>query len=108
MATRPYRNPRIQFVPSDSVHGVVRELSALSGKSRSMIVSELMDEMEPVLTSQVEAFRKIAAAPEQAQALIDAYAAKSVADIGQAVMQFHSDADGRTVEGKKAKSRGVR
>jgi hypothetical protein len=88
MATRPTKNPRIAFVPSDAVHALVRELSEASGESRAAIVSSLMDDVEPVIRGQLEAFRKIAARPEEARQHIQDLANETTAKIAQAMLDL--------------------
>jgi len=88
MATRPTKNPRIAFVPSDRLDAVIRELSEASGKSRASIVSGLMDEIAPVLQGQLDAFRKIAAQPDEAKKIIEGYANEGMAQIAQAQLDL--------------------
>jgi hypothetical protein len=85
MATK---NPRIQFVPSDVVHALVRRLAAASGQSRASIVSELMDDIAPVIQGQLEALEKIAARPDEVRAHVEALTASSEAQIAQLRMEF--------------------
>jgi hypothetical protein len=88
MATRPTKNPRIAFVPSDGVRDVVARLSKLSGESRAAIVSGFMDEIEPVIRGQIEAFEKIAARPEEARQFVEDYANQATATIAQAMLDL--------------------
>jgi hypothetical protein len=85
MATK---NPRIAFVPSDEVLRLVSQLAGVSGQSKASIVSELMDDLAPVVLGQLEAFRAIAAKPEKVRQHVEALAAESIAQIGQATMAF--------------------
>jgi hypothetical protein len=82
------KNPRIAFVPSDAVQSLVQRLSDLSGESRAGIVSGFMDEIEPVIRGQIEAFEKIAARPEHARQQIEDYANAATATIAQAVLDL--------------------
>jgi len=88
MATRPTKNPRIAFVPSDAVHALVGELAETSGKSRASIVSELMDDIAPVIQGQLDAMRKIANRPEEAREHIRDLANESLATIAQVQMDL--------------------
>jgi hypothetical protein len=88
MAYRKTKNPRISFVPSDAVEALVKELADASGVSRASIVAELMGEMEPVIRGQIEAFRKIAARPEEARQHIQDLANATTANIAQAMLDL--------------------
>lgn len=88
MAVRPTKNPRIAFVPSDAVHAIVRELSNLSGESRAAIVSGYMDELEPVIRGQLEAFRKIADHPQEVREYVKDLADSARAKIAQAELDL--------------------
>ena len=88
MAARPTKNPRIAFVPSDQVHALVRRLSEASGQSRASIVSELMDDIAPVIQGQLEAFERIAARPDQAREHVQAFANEATAMIAQAMLDL--------------------
>jgi uncharacterized protein YbjQ (UPF0145 family) len=103
MTNRPTKNPRIAFVPSDAVHALVGQLSELSGESRAGIVSDFMDQMEPVIRGQIEAFRKIAARPEEARQYVQDLANESTAMIAQAVLDLDKPKQKR---GRKPKDRG--
>jgi cytochrome P450 len=63
-------------------------MSKLSGQSRAAIVSGFMDEIEPVIRGQVEAFQKIAARPEESRQLIEEYANQATATIAQALLDL--------------------
>lgn len=108
MATRPTKNPRIAFVPSDAVHALMEQVSKLSGQSKASIVSELMDEIAPVVQGQIDALKSLAASPEKARQYVQDYAAKATADIAQISMDFAASEDARTVEGQKARRRAAR
>lgn len=88
MASRKTKNPRISFVPSDEVLRLVSDLAGVSGQSMASIVAELMNDLAPVLSQQLEAFRAIASRPEEARSHIEALAAQSVAQINQLAMEF--------------------
>ena len=88
MAARPTKNPRIAFVPSDVVHALVRRVSDMSGKSRASIVAEILDDVAPVLQGQLDAMEKIAGKPEEARALVAAYANEAIATIAQAQLDL--------------------
>lgn len=102
MATRPTKNPRIAFVPSDAVHKLVRELSESSGESRAAIVSGLMDELEPVIRGQLEAFRRIAARPEETRQHIQELANESMAKIAQVQLDLEEPKQPRKRRGANA------
>ncbi len=79
---------RISFVPSEAVEELMAELSEISGESKASIVAGYMDEIVPVIRGQLEAFQKIAAAPEEARQHIQHLANESTAMIAQAVLDL--------------------
>jgi hypothetical protein len=97
------KNPRIAFVPSDAVQALVERLSELSGESRAGIVAGFMDEIEPVIRGQIEAFEKIASRPEEARQQVVEYANEAAAMIAQAVLDLDKPKQKR---GRKPKNQG--
>lgn len=108
MATRPTKNPRIAFVPSDAVHALMEQVSKLSGQSKASLISELMDEVAPVIQGQIDALTALAASPGKAKEYVQDYAMKAMHDIAQTSMDFSASEDARTVEGQKARRRAAR
>ena len=89
MAThRKTVRPRVSFVPTAQVAELLNELSELSGQSKASIASEMLDEVAPVIRGQLEALRKVAAAPEQARQHVQDYAMRAVQEIAQTVLAF--------------------
>lgn len=105
MATRVQR---VAFVPSPHVRALLEEVSALSGQSMGSLVSEMMDEVAPVVRGQLDALKSLAANPEKARQYVQDYATQAVHDIAQISMDFAASEDARTVEGKKARRRAAR
>lgn len=107
MPARKTKNPRIQFVPSDELLALVKRISDISGQSRASICAEILDEVVPVLRQQLDAFEKLAAAPEQARELLARQAADAHRDIDAAVAAaMQRDLDLPHVDGRK--KRGAR
>ncbi len=88
MAYRKTKNLRISFVPSDEVNALVVELAVAADQSRASIVAGLMDEIAPVIRGQLEAFRKIAARPDEARQYVQELANQSMATIAQATLDL--------------------
>lgn len=78
----------VRFRPSEETIAVVDEIAALSGRSRSAIMSDLMDEVAPVLRAQFEAMRRVAETPERAAEVIANLAEEGRAKIAQAELEF--------------------
>lgn len=88
MASRKTKNPRISFVPSDEVLKLVSKLSELSGESKAGIVSELMDDIAPVVAQQIDTFTAMLAKPEKAREHLLELARQQHAAIDQVAMEF--------------------
>lgn len=88
MGKHKTKNPRIAFVPSDHVLALVTKLSQVSGQPKASIVSELMDDIAPVLSQQIEVFSAMLSKPEKAREHLVALAAQATAQIDQVVMEF--------------------
>jgi len=102
------RVPRISITPSGDLRALLEELASLSGQSLSSVAVELLDEIVPVMRGQLEAMKKIAAAPDKARELMQDYAARGTLEIAQTMIQFEEHLDSRTVEGKRQKRRAAR
>ena len=118
----PSSRKRLQLTLSDEAWALIEEVHALTGTPKSAIVSELLDEILPAISAQLEALRKLSAAPREAQALINEFAeeafgklAQSQLDLEEALTKHEKSqqalplesADGRTVKGRRLK-KGVR
>jgi hypothetical protein len=108
MATRPTKNPRVAFVPSDAVHALLIKVSELSGQSKASVVSELMDEVAPVVQGQIDALLALKATPERAKQFVQDYAMRAMSEIAQTSIDFAASEDARTVEAQKSRRRSAR
>jgi hypothetical protein len=88
MAYRKTRNPRIAFVPSDEVLGILKELRELSGHTLAWHVGDMLTDLVPLYRGQIDAMRKIANRPEEAREYIRDMANESIATILQTVMDL--------------------
>ena len=79
---------RIQVTPSIEARAVLDELAMLTGKSRSFLVADILQEALPALQTVIDAVKTIQAKPEAAKALIDDYASRSIQSINQAQIAF--------------------
>jgi hypothetical protein len=77
-------------------------------QSKASIVSELMDEVAPVMIGQLSALDALEATPELAKQHVQQYATDAIGFIAQTNMDFAASEDARTVEGQKARRRAAR
>lgn len=119
----PTNRKRLQLTLSDEAWALVEEVHGLTGAPKSAIVSELLDEILPVLGTQIQALRMLSSAPRQAQALMKDFADDALGKLAQAHLEMdealtkHEEkaqqalplesTDGRTVKGRRLK-KGVR
>ncbi len=88
MTYRRTRNPRIAFVSSDDVAALLIELSELSGETKASLVGAMLEDLVPVYRGQIEAMRKIANRPQDAQEHIRDLANQASTTIAQAVLDL--------------------
>ena len=105
MATR---NKRVQVALSDETARLVDELHAMSGQSKSSIISELLDQVAPALQTTLEALRLLQDRPREAQRLLKNFTHSAIATVTQASLDLDASIDKRTVKGKRAKKGGLR
>jgi hypothetical protein len=98
MATRVQR---IAITPSVELRALLLELSEVSGQSLSSVASEMLEDVAPVMRSQLEAMKLVAATPHLAREHIRSLANESTNAIAQAVIDFEAAPDPRTMAGKK-------
>ncbi len=66
--------PRITVTLTDNTHALLKDLSALSGKSMSFLISDLVDGIIPQLSRTIEVMKAAKDAPEEIrQKLIEQY-----------------------------------
>jgi hypothetical protein len=94
------------LTPSDQVWQLVDEVHKLTGTPKAAIVSEILDEVAPVFTNQIQALRMLQDTPREAQRLMQNFANESVAKLAQSSLDLDSALDGRTVQGKRARRKG--
>lgn len=85
MATR---NPRIQFVPSDELSALLRELSQLSGHTMAWHVGDMCNDLVPIYRGQIDAMKKIANRPEEAREYVREKANEATATIAQVMLDL--------------------
>lgn len=99
---------RVYVTLSDQVNRLVEELSTVTGTPRATIVSEMLDQVAPVLETMIEAIRIVKEQPREAQRLMANFGAEAVGNLMQQQIEFDqtlNEIDARTMEGKKAKRR---
>lgn len=69
----------------------VDRVAELSGKSRALVIGELIDATMPVVREQLAAMEKVARSPEEAAKVIAELAQYGIATIAQAQLDFHAD-----------------
>lgn len=83
------------------------ELATLSGRPRSVVISELVDAALPALKVTLDALRLLKQQPDEAQRLLSQFVHQQTAAIAQAQLDFEQGLDGRTVKGRRQKGRSV-
>jgi len=104
----PTTRRRIQVTPSDEVWALIDEVHALTGTPKAAIVAEILDEVAPVFSNQLQALRILKDSPREAQRLIQNFANESVAKLAQTSLDLDAALDGRTVSGKRARRKGAK
>lgn len=102
------KSKRIQITPSPQVLALVDEVQKLNGQSKSAIISELLDQIAPVLQNMIEALKLLQEQPREAQRLMQNMANETVGMIAQASLDLDAAMDSRTVQGKRSKTGGLR
>lgn len=100
MATR---NPRVQVALSDETCAFVAELAELSGKSRSAVISEVVDVALPAMQAMRDALRVVKEQPKEAERLLARFANAATAELAQAQLDLTAHVDARTVQGRRRK-----
>ena len=100
MATK---RKRVQVTLSDEVWALVEEVHALTGTPKSAVISEMLDQVAPVIQTQIGALRLLKEQPREAQRLVQNFANEAIAKVAQASLDLDAAMDARTVKGKRAK-----
>lgn len=106
MYPMPTKRRRVHVTPSDEVWALVDEIHALTGTAKAAILAEILDEVAPVFSTQIQALRVLKDSPREAQRLIQNFANESVSKLVQANLDLDAVLDGRTVKGKRARRKG--
>lgn len=105
------RRKRVMVSVSDEVMALVEQVHQLTGQSRSMVISEILDEVAPAFQATIEALRIVKERPRDAQRLLANFGAEAVGSLMQEQLDFDEKLnalDARTMEGKKARRRHAR
>jgi uncharacterized protein (DUF1778 family) len=97
------KNKRVQVALSDEATKLVDELSALTGQSKSSVVSEMMDVALPAIQTTIEAVRLLQEQPREAQRLLANFTNEAIVMASQASLDLDAAIDSRTVKGKRRK-----
>lgn len=95
------KRKRINITPSDEVWALVDEVHALTGTPKASILAEILDEVAPVFTNQIQALRMLQEQPREAQRLMQNFANQSVGKLAQASLDLDTAIDARTVKGAR-------
>lgn len=98
----PAKRPRIQVTTTPEVIAALKALNGLTGKSKSLIVAELLESCLPALQMSIKALEVVKEQPREAERLMAAYTAQSIHDVTQEQLEFSQLLDGRTMKGKIA------
>jgi len=99
------KRKRLNVTLSDAVWALVDEVNALTGTSKSAIISEILDEVAPVFQTQIQALRVLKDSPREAQRLMQNFSNESIARLAQTNLDLDLAIDARTVQGQRAKRR---
>ena len=97
----PAKQKRLQITLTPEVWALVDEVHTLTGTPKAAIISEILDQVAPVFTNQIQALRLLKEQPREAQRLIQNFANESVGKLAQASLDLDAAIDGRTVKGKR-------
>lgn len=99
---------RLLFTPSPETRALIDQLHELTGRSRASMVAEMLDTVAPVFFDQVRILKELQDSPEKARELVTRYVNEGHAQISQTSIEFDRLMDGRTVQGKRSKTGGLR
>lgn len=100
MATK---RPRVFVTTTPQVMAALDKLQALTGQSKSGMISELIDAALPALQAAIEALQVVKEQPREAERLMAAYTAHAINAATQEQIDFGRALDARTMEGKRAR-----
>jgi uncharacterized protein (DUF1778 family) len=100
------RQPRVAVTLTPSTRSLITDIAALTGRSHSAIVSELVESAAPALQTMAEALRVVQEQPMQAQRLLSRYANEAVGELAQAQLALDDALDRRTMDSKIRSPRG--
>jgi len=95
------KRKRMNITPSDEVLALIEEVNALTGTPKAAIISEILDNVAPVLTNQLQALRVLYDSPREAQRLMQNVANDGIAKLAQAQLDLDTAIDARTVKGAR-------
>lgn len=101
----PTKVPRVAVTLTPEARKLVEEVGALTNRSHSAIVSELLDAALPALQAVRDALRVIADQPREAQRLMERVTNQALVDVAQAQLDLDAAIDARTVKGKRVRPR---
>ena len=84
----PAKQQRVQVTLSPVVRALVEEVHKLTGTPRAALISEMLDDVAPVYQAQLEAHRKLAAAPDMARQIVSQTGWEAVHQIAQAQLDL--------------------
>lgn len=93
--------PRLSITLSHEAHKLIADISALTGQTKSSMVSELLDSALPALHAMHQALEVAQRQPEEAQRLLARHANAATADLAQAQLALDDHLDSRTIRGKR-------
>jgi len=100
------KRKRLLITPSDEVWALIEEVHILTGTPKAAIVSEILDQVAPVFTGQIEALRYVQEGRfRDAQQLVQNFANEAIGKTAQAALDLDAAIDARTVKGKRARRR---
>ena len=94
------KRPRVLVTTTPDVTATLDTLHELTGKSRSMMVAELLEACLPALQASIEALKVVKEQPREAERLMAAYTAQSIHDVTQEQLEFSRALDSRTMKAR--------
>ena len=99
------KRPRVLVTTTPDVTAALDSLNALTGKSRSMMVAELLEACLPALQASIKALEVVKEQPREAERLMAAYTAHSINAVTQEQMEFSRALDSRSMQAKIKRSK---
>ena len=82
------KDARLAFLPSGPVRMALDELHSLTGKSRAMLVSEMLDGVAPLFVEQMRLLQSLSSQPDRARDLVTEFGMQGINTISQQLLDL--------------------